>query len=202
MSFRVGGYIFHSLSFLFNDFFDSVAHGQDSSVHQINRYWSQRILDFSIKGAKITFGFLSIQSILTQPQLDNMKDLVIRYSSDFIHSSDFIWNVNFLSVNLIPGRSDLHIVLWRISICYVICSWNVANIDLVAFCLSERLNKNLYYTLEKLIFSVYIYIFLVHPFFFLSQKKNSSDASTREKKANFLIARFFLFMKVLSLANV
>ena len=181
MSFRVGGYIFHSLSFLFNDFFDSVAHGQDSSVHQINRYWSQRILDFSRKGAKITFGFLSIQSILTQPQLDNMKDLVIRYSSDFIHSSDFIWNVNFLSVNLIPGRSDLHIVFWRISICYVICSWNVANIDLVAFCLSERLNKNLYYTLEKLIFSVYIYIFLVHPFFF-SVRRKIRQMHPRERK--------------------
>ena len=165
MSFRVGGYIFHSLSFLFNDFFDSLAHGQVSSVHQINRYRSQRLLEFSRKGTKITFGFLSIQSILTQPQLDNMKDLVIRYSSDFIHSSEFFWNDNFLSVNLIPDRPGLHIVLWRISICYVICSWNVANIDLVAFCLSEWLNKNLYYTLEKLIFSVYRYIFLVHPFF-------------------------------------
>ena len=36
--------------------------------------------------------------------------------------------------------------------------------------------------------------------FFVSQKKNWSNAATREK-ANSLIARFFIFMKILSLVN-
>ena len=43
--------------------------------------------------------------------------------------------------------------------CYVICNCNIANIDVVATYLSERLNNDLHYTLEKLIFSVRIYIF-------------------------------------------
>ena len=83
--------------------------------------------------------------------------------------------------------------------CYVICNCNVANIDVVALYLSERLNNNLYFTLEKLIFSVRIYLYL-SAFFFVSQKKNSSNAATREK-ANSQMARFFIFIKILSLVN-
>ena len=85
-------------------------------------------------------------------------------------------------------------------LCYVICNCNVANIDVVALYLSERLNNNLYFTLEKLIFSVRIYIFLSAPFF-VSQKKFSSNAATREKKTHFLIARFSIFIKILILVN-
>ena len=48
--------------------------------------------------------------------------------------------------------------------CYVICNCNAANMDVVALYLSEQLNNNLYYTLEKLIF-LFIYIFFVRPFF-------------------------------------
>ena len=80
-----------------------------------------------------------------------------------------------------------------------LCNNNVVNIDVVALYLSERLNNNLYYTLEKSIFSVRIYIFLST--LFVSQKKNSLNAATREKKANSLVARFFIFMKILSLVN-
>ena len=54
--------------------------------------------------------------------------------------------------------------------CYVICNCNVANIDVVALYLSERLNNNLYFTLEKLFFSVRTYIFLF-ALFLVSQKK-------------------------------
>ena len=84
--------------------------------------------------------------------------------------------------------------------CYVICNCNVANIDVVALYLSERLNNNLYFILEKLFFSVRTYIFLFD-LFLVSQKKNSSNAATREKKANSLITRFFFFIKTLSLVN-
>ena len=66
--------------------------------------------------------------------------------------------------------------------CYIISNCNIANIDVVALYLLERLNNNLYFTLDKLIFSVRIYIFFVRPFF-VSQKKNSSYVATREKKA-------------------
>ena len=83
--------------------------------------------------------------------------------------------------------------------CYIICNNNVVNIDVVALYLSERLNNNLYYTLEKSIFSVRICIFLST--LFVSQKKNSSNVATREKKANSLVARFFIFMKIVSLVN-
>ena len=48
--------------------------------------------------------------------------------------------------------------------CYVIRDCNAANIDVVALYLSERLNCNLYYTLEKLIFQS-VYIFFVHTYF-------------------------------------
>ena len=48
--------------------------------------------------------------------------------------------------------------------CYVIRDCNAANIDVVALYLSERLNCNLYYTLEKLIFQS-VYIFPVHTYF-------------------------------------
>ena len=80
------------------------------------------------------------------------------------------------------------------SACSVICNCNVANLDVVALCLSERLNNNLYYTLEEYFFSGRIYIFFSA--LFVSQDKNSSNTSTREKKTNSLIVRFFIFMKV------
>ena len=85
-------------------------------------------------------------------------------------------------------------------LCYVICNCNVANIDVVALYLSERLNNNFYFIQEKIIFFCsYIYLF-VRPFF-VSPKKNSSNAATREKNANSLIARFFSFIKILSLVK-
>ena len=48
----------------------------------------------------------------------------------------------------------------RKALCYVICNCNVANKDIVALYLSERLNSNLYFTLERFIFSVRMYTFL------------------------------------------
>ena len=45
------------------------------------------------------------------------------------------------------------------SVCYAICNYNAANIDVMAGYLLERLNCNLYYTLGKLIFSSHINIF-------------------------------------------
>ena len=47
--------------------------------------------------------------------------------------------------------------------------------------LSEQLNYNLYYTLEKLIFQ-FINIFFCLPFF-VSQKKNWSNAATRDESS-------------------
>ena len=70
------------------------------------------------------------------------------------------------------------IELLKNRMCYVICNCNVANIDIYFF------------------FSSYIYLF-VRPFF-VSQKKNSSNAATREKKANSLIVRFFIFINLVN----
>ena len=92
------------------------------------------------------------------------------------------------------GEKDTYIIHSQ-KICYVICNCNIANIDIVAFYLLKRLNNNLYYTLEKLIFSARIYKSFCPPFS-VSQKKNSPNAATREKKANSAIARFFIFIKV------
>ena len=47
--------------------------------------------------------------------------------------------------------------------CYIICNCSTANKDVVAHYLWERLNYNLYYTLEKLIFQ-FVYIFFCPPF--------------------------------------
>ena len=74
--------------------------------------------------------------------------------------------------------------------------------DVVALYLSERSNNTSYYTLEKLIFSVCIYIYLFVRTFFDSKKKNLSNAATREKKENSLIVRFFIFMKVQSITII
>ena len=41
-------------------------------------------------------------------------------------------------------------VILKKNVCYVICNCHAVNIDVVALYLSERLNNNLYYTLEKL----------------------------------------------------
>ena len=68
--------------------------------------------------------------------------------------------------------------------CYVICNCNVANIDVVALYLSERLNNNLYFTLEKLIFSVRIYIFLSA--FFLSVRRKIRQMQPRERRRQIL----------------
>ena len=84
-------------------------------------------------------------------------------------------------------------------ICYVICNCNIANMDVVALYLLEQLNNNLHYTLEKLFFFVRIYIFLSA--LFLHNQKISSNAATIEKKANSLIVKFFILMKVQSLVN-
>ena len=68
--------------------------------------------------------------------------------------------------------------------CYAICNCNVANIDVVALYLSERLNNNLYFTLEKLIFSVRIYIFLSA--FFLSVRRKIRQMQPRERRRQIL----------------
>ena len=81
----------------------------------------------------------------------------------------------------------------------ITCNCNAANINVVALYLSERLNNNLYYTLKKLIISGSMYIFLSAIFFLLSEKK-SPNAVTREK-ANSLIVKLFILMKVQSLDN-
>ena len=83
--------------------------------------------------------------------------------------------------------------------CDITCNYNAANINVVALYLSERLNNNLYYTLKKLIISGSMYIFLSAIFFLLSEKK-SPNAVTREK-ANSLIVKLFIVMKVQSLDN-
>ena len=70
--------VFNSPSISFNNFIDSLANGENSSVHHINRYQFQFSLDSSKKGGKIFLGYLLIQSILTQLPLDNMKDIFDR----------------------------------------------------------------------------------------------------------------------------
>ena len=66
---------FNSLSFSFNDFVDSLAHGKDSSVYHINRHQFQRGLDSCGKGSKTFSGYLSIQMVLMQPLPGNVKDV-------------------------------------------------------------------------------------------------------------------------------
>ena len=61
--------------------------------------------------------------------------------------------------------------------CYVICYWNNANINVLAFYLSEWLNYNLYYTREKLILQ-FVYILFCPPSFC---QKRKSNTATREK---------------------
>ena len=86
-------------------------------------------------------------------------------------------------------------MLLQLTICYVICNCNVANKDVVALYLLERLNNNSHFTLEKLIFSFRIYIFL-STLFFVNQKKNSSNAAMREReKGKFSDSQIFHFYK-------
>ena len=68
--------------------------------------------------------------------------------------------------------------------CYVICNCNVANIDVVALYLSERLNNNLYFRLEKLTFSVRIYISLSA--LFLSVRRKTCQRQPRERRRQIL----------------
>ena len=103
--------VFNSLSFLINNFIDYLAHGEGSSVHHINRYRFQCSLNSCQKGSKIFSGYLLIQSILTEPLLNNMKDIF-----DRVQIWTSCWNGKFSSANLIPGRSDFRNVLWRITI--------------------------------------------------------------------------------------
>ena len=82
------------------------------------------------------------------------------------------------------GANLVRIAVPEIYICYVICNFNVANINVVALYLSERLNNNLYFTLEKLIFSVRIYIFLSA--FFLSVRRKIRQMQPRERRRQIL----------------
>ena len=74
--------------------------------------------------------------------------------------------------------------------CYVICNCNDANIDVVALCLSERLNYSLYYTLEKLIFQ-FVYIFLST--LFLPVRRKIHQMQPPEKKDKFSESQIFHF---------
>ena len=103
--------VFNSLSFSFNNVIDSLDHGENSSIHLSKRYRFQCSLDSCGIGSKIFSGYLLIQSILTQPKLDNMKDIF-----DRVQIETSCCNSKFSSANLIPGRSRFHTVLWRITI--------------------------------------------------------------------------------------
>ena len=74
-----------------------------------------------------------------------------------------------------------------------ICNCNVANIDVVAFYLSERLNNNLYYPLEKLIFSVRIYSFLSA--LFSQSEEKFVKCSHKRVEGKFSDSPIFLFYK-------
>ena len=76
--------------------------------------------------------------------------------------------------------------------CYVICNCNAANMDVVALYLSEQLNNNFILYTREIDFSVHIYIFCP-PFFLTQSEEISLNAATIEKKANYLIAKFFHF---------
>ena len=88
------------------------------------------------------------------------------------------------------------------SSCYVISDCNVANIDVVALYLLERLNDNLYYTLEKLTFFssyIYIYIFFLFALFCKSEKEFIKCSHEREE-GKFPDGQIFHFVQ--SLENV
>ena len=70
--------VFDYQSFSFNNFVDSPAQEEGSSVHHIIRYQFWYSLDSCRKASKILSGYLSIQSILMQPLLDNMEDVFDR----------------------------------------------------------------------------------------------------------------------------
>ena len=78
--------------------------------------------------------------------------------------------------------------------CYVICNCNVANINVAAIYLSERLNSNLYFTLEKSIFSL-VYISFCPPFFCQSEEKFVKCSHEREE-GKFSDSQIFLFYKI------
>ena len=71
---------------------------------------------------------------------------------------------------------------------YVICNCNVANIGVVALYLLERLNDNLYYTLEKLIYWVCIYIVFPAVFF-----QNFVKCSHEREEGKFSDSQIFHF---------
>ena len=75
--------------------------------------------------------------------------------------------------------------------CDVICNCNDANIGVVAFFLLERLNNNFYYTLEKLIIPVRIYIFC--PPFFCQLEENFVKCSHERKEGKFSDSQIFYF---------
>ena len=78
--------------------------------------------------------------------------------------------------------------------CYVFCNCNVANINVAAIYLSERLNSNLYFTLEKSIFSL-VYISFCPPFFCQSEEKFVKCSHEREE-GKFSDSQIFLFYKI------
>ena len=73
---------------------------------------------------------------------------------------------------------------------YVICYSKAGNMDVVALYLSERLNNNLYYTLEHLIFQ-FVYIFFCLSFFCQSEEKFVKY--NRNRKDKFSDSQIFLF---------
>ena len=81
---------FNSLSVSFDNFPDSLACGNISSVHYSGRYWFQCRLDSFGNGSKIFWSYLLIQSILVQPLFDNMKDV-----SDRVQIRSSSGTVNF-----------------------------------------------------------------------------------------------------------
>ena len=105
-------------------------------------------------------------------------------------NSDSAW---FMKMHAYSGANLVRIAVPEIYICYVICNFNVANINVVALYLSERLNNNLYFTLEKLIFSVPIYIFL-SALFCQSEEKFVKSSHEREE-AKFSHSQIFHFYK-------
>ena len=91
------------------------------------------------------------------------------------------------------GEKDTYIIHSQ-KICYVICNCNIANIDIVAFHLSKRLNNNLYYTLEKLIFSARTYKSFCPSLFSQSEEKFAKCSHEREED-KFCDSQIFHFYK-------
>ena len=106
-------------------------------------------------------------------QCANLKKPTVTNAEEKITAGLFeniVLFVSFMSNSWISCKSE----------CYAICNCNIANIGVVAPYLSERLNNNLWYKLEKLIFSVRIYIFL-SALFCQSEEKFVKCSHEREK---------------------